>query len=453
MKSINPFSSELIRVYKEFSPAETAAVLDSVCSAQKDWSHCSPAVRANNLQSLGGILFRRERDLALLMAGEMGKPVSQGIAELRKCGSCCDYYAQHAENLLSPEIVKTEAHRSFIYFRPLGVVLAIMPWNFPFWQVFRCAIPSLMAGNGVVLKHASNVSGCALALEKLFRESGFPENIFRTVLLPSSRVGELLQHSAIRAVSVTGSTHAGKEIAAAAGKLLKKTVLELGGSDPYLVLEDADLKDAAETCAASRMINAGQSCISAKRFIVVEPVYAEFEELFTGIMQKQRYGDPQQEGNHFGPLARADLRDSLHQQVQRSVDQGARLLLGGKIPSGPGAFYPATVLTRVTPTMTAATEELFGPVAALICARDEKDAVQIANGTSFGLGAAVFTRDLERGERIAREEIEAGCCFVNDYVRSDPRLPFGGVRESGYGRELSSFGLREFTNIKTVQVR
>jgi succinate-semialdehyde dehydrogenase/glutarate-semialdehyde dehydrogenase len=332
-------------------------------------------------------------------------------------------------------------------------VLAVMPWNFPFWQVFRFAAPGLMAGNAGILKHASNVSGCALAIEEVFREAGFPENLFSTILVPSSQMEEVIKNEKIKAVTLTGSVPAGKAVAKTAGSVLKKTVMELGGSDPYLILEDADLEMASDTCVTARLINGGQSCIAAKRFIVVEKAYDSFEKLYLEKMKSKKMGDPFDEANHIGPQASVPLRDELHLQVERSIELGAKLLLGGKIPEMRGAWYPPTVLTNVKKGMPAYDEELFGPVAALIKAKDEAEAIEIANDSIFGLGAAVFTKDVNRGEKIAKEKIEAGCCFVNAFVKSDPRLPFGGIKESGYGRELSSFGIREFVNIKSVFVK
>ncbi|MEO8567079.1 MAG: aldehyde dehydrogenase family protein, partial [Betaproteobacteria bacterium] len=337
-------------------------------------------------------------------------------------------------------------------FNPLGVVLAVMPWNFPFWQVFRFAAPGLMAGNAGVLKHASNVPGCALAIEDIFRRAGFPANLFRTLMIGNKRVDAVIEHPLVRAVTVTGSGAAGRAVAAKAGAMLKKTVLELGGSDPYLILEDADLELAARICAKGRLVNSGQSCIAAKRFIVVEAVRAKFEPLFVEKMKAARMGDPFDDQTEIGPQARTDLRDALHAQVEASLAKGARCLLGGKIPEGRGAYYPATVLTDVRPGMPAYEEELFGPVAAVIPVKSETEAIAVANDSVFGLGGAVITRDLARGERIAADLIESGCVFVNESVRSDARLPFGGVKESGYGRELSSYGIREFVNVKTVYV-
>ena len=323
-------------------------------------------------------------------------------------------------------------------FEPLGPVLAVMPWNFPLWQVFRFAAPALMAGNVGLLKHASNVSGCALAIEGILHEAGLPRDAFRALLVGSARVAALVEDPAVAAVTLTGSTPAGRAVAARAGACLKKTVLELGGSDPYVILEDADVEAAAETCAAARLVNGGQSCIAAKRFIVVEAVLQRFQELLVERVRSRRMGDPLEEGTDVGPQARRDLRDELHRQVEASVARGARALLGCRVPGGPGAFYPPSVLAGVAPGMPAFDEELFGPVAAIVAARDERDAIRLANQTVYGLGAAVFTRDVERGERIARHELAAGSCFVNASVRSDPRLPFGGIRESGYGRELGA---------------
>jgi len=404
------------------------------------------------MHAIAGLLRARARPLAELMAREMGKPVRDGVAEAQKCATACEHYAEHAERLLAREPVATEAHKSFVTFNPLGVVLAVMPWNFPFWQVFRFAAPGLMAGNAAVLKHASNVPGCAMAIESLFTEAGFPPNLFRTLMIGSKQVESVVAHPLVRAATLTGSAAAGRAIARKAGELLKKTVLELGGSDPYLVLDDADPDAAAEICTRGRLVNSGQSCIAAKRFIVVGSVRERFERSFVERMAAKRMGDPLREDVDIGPQARKDLRDALHGQVQRSIAKGARCLLGGSVPDGPGAFYPPTVLTDVGKGMPAFDEELFGPVAAIIAARDERHAIDLANDSSFGLGGAVITRDRVRGERIAADEIESGCVFVNDNVKSDVRLPFGGVKESGYGRELSGYGIREFVNIKTVWV-
>jgi succinate-semialdehyde dehydrogenase/glutarate-semialdehyde dehydrogenase len=398
-------------------------------------------------------LRERRDELARLMAMEMGKPFAQGQAEADKCAWVCEYFAEHAESFLRPESAETDALRSYVAHRPLGVILAVMPWNFPLWQVFRCVAPGLMAGNAIVLKHASNVSGCALAIEEILGEAGFPGGLFRTLLVESRGVAPIIEDPRIRAVTLTGSVPAGSAVAAKAGEMLKKTVLELGGSDAYVVLEDADLEAAVAACVKSRLINSGQSCIAAKRFIVVESVRREFEERLVARVAAEIVGDPMAEGTTVGPLAREDLRAELHGQVRRTVGAGARLLVGGEMPGGDGWFYPPTVLSEVRPGMAAFDEETFGPVAAIVGARDEREAIELANASDFGLGAAVFTRDRVRGERIAVEELEAGSCFVNDFVKSDPRLPFGGVKRSGYGRELGMLGIREFVNAKTVCVR
>jgi succinate-semialdehyde dehydrogenase / glutarate-semialdehyde dehydrogenase len=328
-----------------------------------------------------------------------------------------------------------------------------MPWNFPFWQVFRFAVPALMAGNTGVLKHASNVPGCALAIEAVFRQAGLPAHAFRTLLIGSRQVNAVIEHPLVRAVTLTGSTPAGKAVASTAGAMLKKTVLELGGSDAYVVLGNADVEAAATTCVASRLMNAGQSCIAAKRFVVVDAIRARFEEAFVAQMRQARVGDPLEEQTQVGPMARHDLRAELHQQVQGSLDQGATCLLGGVVPAGPGAYYPPTVLTQVTKGMPAYEEELFGPVAAIMAVPDEPDAIRVANDSVFGLGAAVFTQDVAKGEHIAAQALEAGSCFVNAFVKSDPRLPFGGIKASGYGCELAAYGIKEFVNIKTVFIR
>ena len=380
----------------------------------------------------------------------MGKPILQSKAEVEKCAWVCDYYADNAEKFLANEIIKTEFSKSYVSFQPLGVVLAIMPWNFPFWQVFRFAAPTLMAGNASVLKHASNVMGCAIAIEKIFNDAGFLENLFRTLVISSKKVEAVIRNKNVQAVTLTGSTPAGSTVASVAGSEIKKTVLELGGSDPYIILEDVDLESAAEICVNARLINSGQSCIAAKRFIVVEEIYKMFEELFVQKMKSKKMGNPLDESNHLGPQARTDLRNELHDQVKRSITKGAKLLLGGEIPNVKGAYYPPTVLSNISPGMPAYDDEIFGPVASLIKVKNEKEAIKVANATSFGLGAAVFTKDNERGEKIAEKELVAGSCFVNDSVKSDPRLPFGGVKKSGYGRELSVLGIREFVNIKTV---
>jgi succinate-semialdehyde dehydrogenase / glutarate-semialdehyde dehydrogenase len=450
--SINPATGETIASYSEMSSTETAAIIAEAHRSWLSWRNASFAIRAGALRQAGEILRNRKAELARMMAVEMGKPLKQGFAEAEKCAWVCDFYADNAETQLALEPVRTEAAKSYIAFEPVGVVLAVMPWNFPFWQVFRFAAPALMAGNVGVLKHASNVFGCALLIEEIFKEAGFPPGIFRTLLVGGDQVRPIIEHPLVRAVTLTGSTSAGRAVAAQAGGALKKTVLELGGSDPYIVLEDADLNHAVETCVSSRLINSGQSCIAAKRFIVVESILDEFTQKTVALMKSKQMGDPLADGTEIGPMARHDLRDQLHEQVRASVKQGAILRLGGEIPAGPGAFYPATVVSNVHPGMPAYEDELFGPVASIISAKDQEDAIRIANDSAYGLGAAVFTRELERGECVARM-LEAGSTFVNAFVASDPRLPFGGIKASGYGRELGTFGIIEFVNVKTVLIQ
>jgi succinate-semialdehyde dehydrogenase/glutarate-semialdehyde dehydrogenase len=452
IEAVNPATDEVLATYDEMTPASVGQIIGEVNEAFLAWRRIPFPERATPMRRAAEILRAEASELAHLMAREMGKPVRDGVAEAQKCALTCDFYAENAARFLAREPIKTEAGNSFVAFNPLGVVLAVMPWNFPFWQVFRFAAPGLMAGNGAVLKHASNVPGCALAIEDIFRRAGFSANLFRTLLIGSGRVETVIEHPLIRAATLTGSGAAGRAIARQAGGLLKKTVLELGGSDPYLVLEDADPEFAATVCTKARLINSGQSCIAGKRFIVVDAIRHDFEDRFVEQMAAARVGDPFKEDTRVGPLARRDLRDTLHRQVEASVAKGARCLLGGVIPEGRGAYYPPTVLTDVRAGMPAYDEELFGPVAAIIPVKNEEEAIAAANDSSFGLGAAVITRDSSRGERIAAELIESGCVFVNDAVRSDPRLPFGGIKESGYGRELSGYGIKEFVNIKTVWV-
>ena len=452
IQAINPATGEVIATHDEMTPPQVDEIIRKVDAAAADWRRASFSDRAVPMREAAAILRSDARDFAHLMAREMGKPVRDGVAEAQKCAVACEYFADHAARFLERQRIDTDARSSYVTFNPLGIVLAVMPWNFPFWQVFRFAAPGLMAGNGAVLKHASNVPGCALAIEDVFRRAGFPENLFRTLMIGSRQVETVIEHPLIRAATLTGSGPAGRAVAAKAGALLKKTVLELGGSDPYLVLGDADLELAADVCTKARLVNSGQSCIAGKRFIVVDDVRARFETLFVKRMAASKMGDPLDEKTEIGPQARTDLRETLQRQVEKSIAKGAKCLLGGAIPDGPGAYYPATVLTDVRRGMPAYDEELFGPVAAVIPVRDEEEAIATANDSTFGLGGAVITRDVVRGERIAAERIDSGCVFVNDSVRSDPRLPFGGVKESGYGRELASYGIKEFVNIKTVYV-
>ncbi len=453
--SLNPTTGRVLQTYPEMQAGEVDQAVEAVHAAHRSWRRTGFPERAESMRRAAGVLRERVDEYATLMTQEMGKPIKEARGEIEKCAWVCEYYAENAEAQLAPEEISTPetGARTYVAYEPIGIVLAIMPWNFPFWQVFRFAAPNLMAGNGAILKHAPNVPGCALAIEDVFRKAGFPDALFRSLIVDLDQTSRLIEHRLVRGVTLTGSVGAGKAVAAAAGSHIKKTVLELGGSDPYIILEDADLDSAIETCVTSRLLNSGQSCIAAKRFLVVAPLREEFERRMVDRMGRAAMGDPLEEGTAVGPQAREDLRDQLHEQVHQSVEGGARLLLGGQIPGGDGFFYPPTVLTDVTPGLPAYHEELFGPVASIIEVKDEAEAIRVANDTAFGLGAAVFTADRERGERIARHELDAGACFVNGMVRSDPRLPFGGVRESGYGRELARHGILEFVNAKTVWVQ
>ena len=441
----------MLDTFEETVPDALTGILERAVVASRDWRRRPVTERAERLRAAGRVLRERKEAYARTMALEMGKPLAQGAGEAEKCAWVCDYYAEQGPALLADEPRPSDASRSYIRFEALGPVLAIMPWNFPFWQVFRFAAPALVAGNAGILKHAPNVPRCAVEIEEVFRDAGFPDGLFRAVFLSNEGAGSAIADGRVRAVTLTGSDRAGSQVAEQAGRHLKKTVLELGGSDPFIVLDDADLERAARTAAEARLINSGQSCIAAKRFIVVERVADQFLERFTTEMRARKVGDPLDATTHVGPQARLDLRENLHRQVQESVQRGAQAILGGQLPRGRGAFYPPTVLVAVEPGMPAFDQETFGPVAAVMRAKDEADAIRIANASSYGLGAAVWTRDAQRGERVARE-IEAGSVFVNGLVKSDPRLPFGGVKRSGYGRELSVEGLREFVNVKTVWV-
>lgn len=453
--SINPVNGKLNRSYGEDTPGSVEKKIDLTQRTWLDWRRTSFSQKSVLLKKMAEHLRLQKEELAALMTIEMGKPLKEGISEIEKCALVCEYYADNAANFLKDEIIATDASKSYVSYHPIGIVLAVMPWNFPFWQVFRFLAPALMAGNCGLLKHASNVPGCALAIEHLVRQSGFPDNVFQTLMIGSKAVNAVIAHPHVKAITLTGSTEAGMKVAAESGRLLKKTVLELGGSDPYIILPDADLEQAAETCVHSRLINNGQSCIAAKRFIVVSAVEKEFINLFKEKMARKITGDPFDPAIDLGPMARADLRDELHQQVQHNIKAGATCILGGKIPAfeGTHAFYEPTILTGVKKGMSAYSEEIFGPVASFITAADTDDAIRLANDTSFGLGAAVFTKDEALGEYIARNKLQAGSCFVNTFVKSDPRLPFGGINQSGYGRELGLFGIREFVNIKTVYLR
>ena len=453
LQTINPATGRPGRSYDPHGIEDGLAAAAAARAAFSSWRRASFADRGAILHRAAALLRARKDDYARLMTEEMRKTLDDGRAEVEKCAAHCDWFADQAANYLAREPVDIGGGEAFVTFNPLGVVLAIMPWNFPFWQAIRAAAPALMAGNAMLLKHASNVPGCALAIEALFRDAGLPDCLFRTLLLPSRDVAALIQDEHVAAVTLTGSVAAGRAVATAAGSVLKKCVLELGGADAYLVLEDADIAAAARVAAAARMVNGGQSCIAGKRFIVVRAVLEQFEQAMTDAMGEYAMGDPALEGTRLGPMQSVEARDEIHRQVRESVARGARLLLGGEVLDRPGAWYPATVLTNVLPGQPAHDEEVFGPVAAIIAAADERDAIRIANASEFGLGSGVLTCDLDRGRRIAADELEAGMSFVNENVRSDPRAPFGGVKHSGFGRECGAYGIREFVNIKTVHVK
>ncbi len=450
--SINPASGERIAIYDKMTVNHAKETIEKAHAAFQSWKSKSIDDRAQLMMAAADLLEKKKEEFATLMMNEMGKVLSGGVAEIEKCAWVCRFYADKAADFLKDEIVKTDMDESIISYQPIGVVMAVMPWNYPFWQVFRFAAPTLMAGNTGVLKHASSVTGCSLAIEDIFKEAGFPQDVFRSLLVSGSDMEDLIAHDKVRAVTLTGSTKAGQSVAATSGKHLKKTLLELGGSDPYLVLHDADIALAVKACVDGRLLNAGQSCVAAKRFIVVDSVYDEFLAAFTAEMQSRKLGIPADESTDIGPQASVALRDELHDQVRRSVEAGAKCILGGEIPEKDGAWYPATILTEVKKEMPAYSEELFGPVATVIRASSEDEAIEIANDSDFGLGGAVFTRDVERGKMIARDKIDSGAVFVNAFTKSDPRMPFGGVKQSGYGRELSRFGIHEFVNIKTIGV-
>ena len=451
-KSVNPADGNTHREVDAFTPAQLEAALQESAAAAGPWRDRAIGERAALLHKAAGVLRKHLDEFAEIITQEMGKPIREARAEIEKCALGCEYYADRGPGFLADEVIESDAGRSLVAWQPLGTVLAIMPWNFPFWQVFRFAAPTLLGGNTGLLKHASNVPMCALAIESVFREAGFPEGVFRTLMIPSRQVAGVINDPRVHAVTLTGSEPAGRQVAAEAGAKLKKSLLELGGSDPFIVLEDADLDLAVENAVASRYLNAGQSCIAAKRLILVEAIADDFIRRLRVAVEALVLGDPMEEATQIGPLARFDLRDDLHQQVMDSMSAGAVAVTGCSPEGGAGAWYQPSILDHVKPGMRAYHEELFGPVAIVIRAQDEADAVRIANDSDFGLGGSVWTTDSERGERVARQ-LECGCAFVNGMVKSDPRLPFGGVKHSGYGRELSKLGIREFMNAKTIWIR
>lgn len=451
IQSINPATEEVLETFEQYSQAQINDTLQQARHAFLQWRETSFAERSVYLHRVASSLREHKTELARTATLEMGKPIVEAEAEVEKCALNCDFYADQAEHFLADEHVTSNATESYVSFQPLGVVLALMPWNFPYWQVFRFAAPALMAGNTAVLKHASNVSRCALDIERIFQECGLPAGVFKTVLVPGSETSALIEDPRIVAVTLTGSDAAGVAVASTSGSVLKKNVLELGGSDAFIVLADADLAAAAQTAARARFQNTGQSCIAAKRFIVVESVADAFEQKFVEATAQLHMGDPLDRATQVGPMARGDLRDALHQQVRASIAMGAHVLLGGKPRDGKGYYYEPTIITNVTPDMPIFNEETFGPVAAVIHARDAEHALELANTSDFGLGGNLWTSSIDQARKLARR-IESGAVFINGMTASDPRLPFGGIKRSGYGRELSSFGIREFVNIQTIWI-
>jgi len=451
-KSINPADGNTVRELDAFTHEQLETALQSTAAAAPAWRALSVGERCARLRAAAAVLRKHVDEYAEIITEEMGKPVTEARSEVEKCAWVCDYYADNAPGFLADEIIESDAGRSLVAWQPLGTVLAVMPWNFPFWQVFRFAAPTLVAGNTGLLKHAANVPLCALTIESVFLEAGFPEGVFHTLLIEARRVADVIADPRVHAVTLTGSEPAGREVAATAGRHLKKSLLELGGSDPFIVLEDADLELTVEQAVTSRFLNTGQSCIAAKRFILVEAIADEFVRRFRDAVEALPMGDPMDPATRIGPLARIDLPDTLHRQVIDSLAAGAVAVTGGNPEARAGPWYQPSILDRVAPGMPAWSEELFGPVALVIRVADAEEAVRVANATDFGLGGSVWTTDSERGERVARQ-LECGCAFVNGMVRSDPRLPFGGVKHSGYGRELSRLGIHEFVNAKTIWIR
>ena len=449
--SINPATGETLRSFEPHAAAEVEKRLARAASAFQSHRRTSFAQRARWMTRAAEILEAEKRSLGEMMAREMGKPIAAGIGEAEKCAWVCRYYAEHAEAFVADVEVPTSARRSLVRFQPIGPVLAVMPWNFPFWQVFRFAAPALMAGNVGLLKHASNVPQCALAIEEIFLRAGFGEGVFQTLLVGSDAVAAILDDPRVRAATLTGSTPAGSAVAERAGRAIKKTVLELGGSDPFIVMPSADLALAAATAVKARIVNNGQSCIAAKRFIIHTDVYDEFERRFVAALEALKIGDPLDPATEVGPLATPSIRDEVDEQVRRTVEMGGRILTGGHPLDGPGNYYAPTAIADIPAGSPAQEDEIFGPVAALWRVRDLDEAIRVANDTSFGLGASAWTRDRAEEERFT-QEIEAGAVFINAMVASDPRLPFGGIKASGYGRELAEFGIREFVNVKTVWI-
>ncbi|WP_131783065.1 NAD-dependent succinate-semialdehyde dehydrogenase [Legionella gresilensis] len=453
IQTINPATEDVLQSYTALNEDEMYQVIDQGYAAFEEWRQVPFSKRSLLMTNLINLLQAKKETLSNLITQEMGKPICQSQAEIEKCAWVCQYYAEHAEEFLKPRIVQTEMTKTFVAHEPIGVILAIMPWNFPFWQVFRFAIPTIMAGNAAILKHAPNSIGAGNAIAQLFKEAGFLPNLFQHMILENEVTAKAISHPKIAALSFTGSEKTGRLVASLAAANLKKSVLELGGNDPYLILADADIELAAQNILTSRLNNCGQVCIAAKRIIVEENIHDELVEEILSLLPTYTSGDPKSHSTKLGPMARKDLRDTLHNQVEESIKKGAVLLAGGKIPSGKGYYYPPTLLIDVKPGMPAFDEELFGPVIAISRCKNEEEAISLANKSRYGLAAAIFTRDLERGEVIAKNKINTGVCFVNAFVSSDPRVPFGGVKSSGYGRELSREGILEFVNTKTVSIK
>ena len=452
IQTINPATGKLVKSFEEQSSEGINRIINDVHNEYLSWRDIEISERSKLMFNAAKLLRENKRKYAEIMTLEMGKPIKQAIGEAEKCAWVCEHYAENTGTILANEIIQTDASESYAQFDPLGIVRAVMPWNFPFWQVFRFAAPALMAGNVGILKHASNVPQTALVIEEIFREAGFPQNVFRTLLIGPKLVDEVIKNPKVKAVTLTGSEYAGGKVAEMSGKMLKKTVMELGGSDPYIIFADADIDNAVNTAITARLLNNGQSCIAAKRFIIVEDIADEFEKKFVEKMSAVKIGDPMKEDTELGPLAREDLLLELNTQVEQSVKAGAKILTGGKRLDKEGYFYPATVLSNVHKGMPAYEQEMFGPVAAVIRVKDEDEAIAVANDSEFGLGASLWTNDIDKAKELSHK-IEAGSVFINGLVKSDPRLPFGGIKKSGYGRELSHYGIKEFVNIKTVWIK
>ncbi len=453
IQTFNPTNGQLINTYSLMDKDIIKRFIQETDHAFQEWREYHVKTRAAKLKTVASILEKNKKKYAELITLEMGKPIRFSMAEIEKCQWVCDYFAEHGEAMLAPRPIETDKSKSYIAYQPLGIIFAIMPWNFPFWQLFRFAAPALTAGNAVLLRHAPNTTGCGLAIEQLFQEAGFPINILHTLIIDNDMAAEVIKHPKIKAVTLTGSPRAGSSVGSVAGSALKKTVLELGGNDPYIILEDADLENAAKACLFSRLNNSGQVCIAAKRIIVMKSIFAEFEKLILKEIVNYKMGDPFDYNVNLGPLARADLRETVHQQVQNCIKMGASRVIGGEIPKGAGFFYPPTLLKNISADMPANREEIFGPVIALFEANEVEEAIRMANDSIYGLSAAIFTKNIEYGESLAVNRIEAGTCYVNGFVASDPRLPFGGIKASGFGRELAEEGIKEFTNIKTICVK